>query len=676
MITRRALGALMVLATVLASPIAMREADGAPRPNPASIDLVAQTPLATPGSEFVVQLRLPGVPNDGSITLSIHQRVRSRSELDASITGDGLRGRMVTTVTPLATLPEAADGTRRFTISLNPATGGVPLTASGVYPLEISAKDAAGTEVTTLVTHMIVPPEDDATPLRVAVVAHLGAPPSLNPDGTTAAVDTRDLDAASGLVAALRSVDNTVVSLAVTPQTIENLAAMGEPAANLLTGLKDAAAGRPVLQQPYVNISLDALVAADLPYELLRQIERGDAVLTDTFGKPPTKTTWLAGPDLGADGLSALPGLGARHAVVNAAQVAPLPDGLANLSAAQPFLLAPPESDESVKVVPSIVDAMALDPVVIDRLEGPGSPALVANRVLTELAVLWFEQPGVERGAVLPLNATISPDAVRAILTGLDAGGVFSAVSLDDLFDTVAPLQDARRKPLARSLTPTSLNRIAPAEASEIRADRSIVRTFGDLVGVTSPLANSSDRQFLLATSADLTRLARQEAAANVIKIIDDIEAGITGPERFVLTLTDRKGTIPLTLRNDSGIPLNVVVQLRSPKLSFPEGTAIPITLEEGSTRIDIPVEARVSGAFPLNIEVTSPDGQRQLVVSRYTIRSTAVAGAGIVLSIGAGLFLIIWWAQHWRRTRRSGRLIAAPQPPSQPANPSTTAGQ
>jgi hypothetical protein len=583
---------------------------------------------------------------------------------------------MVTTVTPLATLPEAADGTRRFTISLNPATGGVPLTASGVYPLEISAKDAAGTEVTTLVTHMIVPPEDDATPLRVAVVAHLGAPPSLNPDGTTAAVDTRDLDAASGLVAALRSVDNTVVSLAVTPQTIENLAAMGEPAANLLTGLKDAAAGRPVLQQPYVNISLDALVAADLPYELLRQIERGDAVLTDTFGKPPTKTTWLAGPDLGADGLSALPGLGARHAVVNAAQVAPLPDGLANLSAAQPFLLAPPESDESVKVVPSIVDAMALDPVVIDRLEGPGSPALVANRVLTELAVLWFEQPGVERGAVLPLNATISPDAVRAILTGLDAGGVFSAVSLDDLFDTVAPLQDARRKPLARSLTPTSLNRIAPAEASEIRADRSIVRTFGDLVGVTSPLANSSDRQFLLATSADLTRLARQEAAANVIKIIDDIEAGITGPERFVLTLTDRKGTIPLTLRNDSGIPLNVVVQLRSPKLSFPEGTAIPITLEEGSTRIDIPVEARVSGAFPLNIEVTSPDGQRQLVVSRYTIRSTAVAGAGIVLSIGAGLFLIIWWAQHWRRTRRSGRLIAAPQPPSQPANPSTTAGQ
>ena len=44
--------------------------------------------------------------------------------------------------------------------------------------------------------------------------------------------------------------------------------------------------------------------------------------------------------------------------------------------------------------------------------------------------------------------------------------------------------------------------------------------------------------------------------------------------------------------------------------------------------------------------------------MSRYTVRSTAVSGAGLVLSVGAGVFLIVWWARHWHRTRRSARLV------------------
>jgi len=46
-------------------------------------------------------------------------------------------------------------------------------------------------------------------------------------------------------------------------------------------------------------------------------------------------------------------------------------------------------------------------------------------------------------------------------------------------------------------------------------------------------------------------------------------------------------------------------------------------------------------------------------------VRSTAVSGVGLVLSIGAGLFLVVWWARHWHRTRRSARLIAAGSHPT-----------
>ena len=57
---------------------------------------------------------------------------------------------------------------------------------------------------------------------------------------------------------------------------------------------------------------------------------------------------------------------------------------------------------------------------------------------------------------------------------------------------------------------------------------------------------------------------------------------------------------------------------------------------------------------------MTSPDAQRSLATTRYTVRSTAVSGAGLVLSLGAGVFLITWWARHWHRTRRSAKLVAA----------------
>ena len=46
-------------------------------------------------------------------------------------------------------------------------------------------------------------------------------------------------------------------------------------------------------------------------------------------------------------------------------------------------------------------------------------------------------------------------------------------------------------------------------------------------------------------------------------------------PATFTLTLTARDGTVPLTIRNDSGVPLHVTVRLRSQKLEFPDGDTI-----------------------------------------------------------------------------------------------------
>jgi hypothetical protein len=50
---------------------------------------------------------------------------------------------------------------------------------------------------------------------------------------------------------------------------------------------------------------------------------------------------------------------------------------------------------------------------------------------------------------------------------------------------------------------------------------------------------------------------------------------------------------------------------------------------------------------------VRSENGDLALQEARYTVRSTVVSGVGIIITIGAGLFLAVWWITHWRKSRR-----------------------
>jgi hypothetical protein len=54
---------------------------------------------------------------------------------------------------------------------------------------------------------------------------------------------------------------------------------------------------------------------------------------------------------------------------------------------------------------------------------------------------------------------------------------------------------------------------------------------------------------------------------------------------------------------------------------------------------------------------LSSPRGDLRLGQTRFTIRSTAASGVAIVLSVGAGLFLLVWWIGHFRG-RRATTLV------------------
>ena len=97
---------------------------------------------------------------------------------------------------------------------------------------------------------------------------------------------------------------------------------------------------------------------------------------------------------------------------------------------------------------------------------------------------------------------------------------------------------------------------------------------------------------------------------------------------------------------------------LDSTKLTFPDGTELEVQLQPGSNRVPVRVKTVSAGTFPLDIAVTTPDQRVALGDETIEVRSTAVSGLGLALTIGAGFFLLVWWARNWRSTRRAAVIL------------------
>jgi hypothetical protein len=172
----------------------------------------------------------------------------------------------------------------------------------------------------------------------------------------------------------------------------------------------------------------------------------------------------------------------------------------------------------------------------------------------------------------------------------------------------------------------------------------------------------------------DATR--NHHLAAVDASIADDL-GRISVPQRQTVTLTSRSGKIPFTIRNGTGAPVQVMVAVESnERVTFPS-TRQFVTVPGEVSRIDFHVHTRTSGDTPVQVKVWTPDGSTEIAASRITVRSTAVSGVGLVLTIGAGAFLVVWWLSHWRRSRKRRGDAASASPPTPPRTPTapTAAG-
>ncbi len=511
----RLLGSVVVLAATALGP---RGASAVEQAEPV-LELAAQSAGVDVGGTFSVAVLPAGMPADTELRVTVHDRVRTRTELGTSSEGEGLRRSLHTTTVPLGTLPAGADGRRELGVSLAPATpAGRAVTEPGVYPVALDAVAPSGRQLARVITHLVLrPPASQGTPLAVAVLAHIGAPPR-PPDEP--ALDAAEVADATGLVDALAAVPDVTATLAVTPDTLSELALSGDPeAVALVDALRTAATSRPLLALPYVATSPDALADADLEAELVEQLDHGAAVVRDLLGTTPTQATWIAGSDLGATGLELLSSLGVRRAVVAPGRVDRVTDGV--LTPARPFVLAPPRPARG-RAAPdpdTPIQALLTDTRLADALEGDEEPALIASHVLAELAMLWFEQPGTPRSIVLELDPEVPREAARGVLDGLRAGSLFRPVALDDAFAEAAPLAGVDGDPLRRALDPEDPEEISTSVADGIIGLRGLRGSIEATVGPRGPTLAALDAHLLRATALGLDsrqRRAELDAARRV----------------------------------------------------------------------------------------------------------------------------------------------------------------
>jgi hypothetical protein len=644
---------LLLAAPIPAAPASGSTTSGTGREQSPELVLADQTAMVSPAGTVSVAVQADGVPGAAALRLSLHDRARSRSELAGAADGKGLRSVLRTTTVALSILPPAEDGSRTAALALS-GEPGPAVDEPGVYPLEVEVLDADGRTVDEVVTEVVVRPaaSESAPPLSVAPLALVGTDRDHPPRPA----------AIQALADALASVPEVTATLAVGPSVLDDLATEGEEgSAEALGSLQGVAADRPVLALPYVATSPDALADAGIAEELPRQLDRGAAVLQAQLGKGPTDATWLAAPDLGAAGLRLLSALGIRTAVVAPGRVERIGSGV--LTAAQPFVLAPPRDAGRRAAPDEPVRALLSDTRLTDAVHVDEDPVLLSAHVLGELAMLWFEQPGVERAVVLPLDPTVAPAAVGRLLGALRTPELFRTVGLHDAVAATPVLQDRRGDPLRRTLQPDDGGDIPASTAQGVRSLRETRRSLAGMLGSDGPTLDALDRHLLRATGLGLDNADRRRELALARDAASDVQRAISTPQSVTITLTARTGTVPLTIRNDTGVPVDVVLRFRSPKVELPDGDTRRVTLSQQTTRLDVAVRTRTSGAFPFEVDILSPDGELTLATTRYSVRSTAVSGVGLVLSIGAGLFLIVWWARHWRAARSSKLVEGTSRP-------------
>ncbi|CAN5554482.1 hypothetical protein BH10ACT2_BH10ACT2_13960 [soil metagenome] len=614
---------------------------------------------------FVVELpdglTVAGLPN-ATLVVNAYRAVSSREAVAAA--QEGTLPRSADSVDlPLAQLARPTATSVQGFVQLESLTRTpekLQLSQPGLYPVTLEVRDGnrVVAELITFVNRLA-----DATTtannnaneqgdLRVALAMETTKPVQLNAAGDVVmnaeAID--ELSHLAGVLDALRSAD-VPATISVPPAWLGALADNGqvELADRLAAGL----APHDLLSAP--SLPLDASQAADAGQQTLftQWLRDGDDILASVVDKPSVRTITFVDSPLDQGGASLHRDLGSRLLVITPNRYDELPDSLG--SATDTTRLVTIEVAPGVRMDATIPDRHSSDllATVTDR------PALTAVLLVADLLAARQELIDDEvnpshRGITLATpDLSLPPTATLAATAALLANTPgLNATTLDDLGLRTDQLSDDGDLVLVR--LPTTVGgslatRLAPVATIAAEA----ASTASMLPATDSRLSEWTTALGQLATSA-LTDAQVTSILADLQQQFLAIRNSVEIPQGFSFTLTGRTTTVPIKLHNVSDTPLTVRVRMTSSKLLFPGGDQTVTLPPQAFFDVEISIEVRSNGRFPVTLEVFTPKGDLHLTAPiRLLARVNAIGGLANLITGALLLVVITWWARHNRKKRR-----------------------
>jgi hypothetical protein len=247
-----------------------------------------------------------------------------------------------------------------------------------------------------------------------------------------------------------------------------------------------------------------------------------------------------------------------------------------------------------------------------------------------------------------------SPKLVEALFDVVSRDSRFDFTNLDEALMLMFGTEPAERFTVTALLDEPSSYPASAVLGATVESIESTVDAFASALPRTDERIRSWQRVVDVLPDNRLSSRARQDLTEEVRRQAQDVAADIVPPASTTFTLGGRDSPIRFSIRNDGPTDLEVLVRLRSSKLRLPEGDKIVALPARTSTSVEFAVNARSNGRFPVSLQLLTPAGDVLLgPPSTLTARVNAIAGLGQLVTGIALLFLVSWWANHFRRQYR-----------------------
>ena len=648
---RRASGALLIVLGATCSLLGVlphqTRAANAAVVTPIDVRLVAQNFNVLAGTQFRFTIGVPDtavrnqLEQDTTTTLRItaFAPVVTREQVRSITAGADPVGQLA--VADLQLIQLARTETNNYTafLSTTARTNSLRLTKDGVYPIQISFTQN-GQPVSKLTTFVnFFDSTIETARLPIAIASTVTTPLALAPNGTIAISDATRKQLAD-LAQSLEG-GAAPLSVQVSPEILDGLVRSTQPVdIDLLARLQTAFANHDLLRAPFVPFDPSSAMRTGRANDFYQVRGLGDEIIELRNGeKNLSPNIWFSNVLVDADGAELLSGFSV-HTVVLTPDAATKIGTLDNY--AKPYRIS---GDVALRTT---------DPVFAKTLSSNQiNPVITAYSLAAEL--LAQRQEVIDSGGVLSSNFVI--------LTTTSGAPINNALltPLAIAIDRAPQLRLRALSSLPRANSEATLVKIPRSNGVDVSIVGKAIDSLVDELASTSMMLPPDAPQYVAWTTSQLVmlddRLSSEEFASyfkgfrNQLRIL---RASVNVPESLSFTLGGRESDLRLQLRNDAAVDLTVSVEISSAKLQFPDEERIVTVPANGAIDLVIPVVARASGRFPIEVVLYTPDGLVQAGQRvQLTARVAAIAGLGLVVSGAAALVLLAWWLSHWRTKRR-----------------------